>query len=1154
MAEAYRQSIIEHGLEMASPSNESRYLLMVVGMHRSGTSSVAGLYRCLGADLGISLMPPAPDNPKGFFENNRIVFAHDALLAALDRAWNSLIPPDPGWATSEDAVQACRQIKFILAKECRSNAPVWMVKDPRVCLLMPLWHQIAADFGRMLKTVVVVRHPEEIAASLRAREKMPFDDAMQLCLKHTQALAGNALPQGTQGIVYDALLAHRDDALDIVNRAAGGIFPEPTAEQRAQADEFLVGSLRRNSVSSATTNLGKLYEASFSSKTALISPEAVAAFIQRAGELPPEKPAPVTETDKARTSYYEGLKLAYARSNLQLFQAREHFVGFAKLQAEAETARKNYTEREEELLIARETYRAREVEFLTQTSDVKASWEQRYLQAEADRDFAIRDFEMRLALQRKDAETQMQFLRKDLDDARTANQLLTERIGNFEALLRRQSEVPFRTGLKSFIFGSARLGYRTLPLSGRQKQALLAKFGSRLSRIIPGAHSVAQPLAPNLRMATAAEVAEPDFAFKETDAPEVSIIVPVYNQINYTIRCLQSLAEHRTQHSFEVIVMDDVSNDQTQDVLPRIPGLRYVRNEKNLGFLKNCNKAAGLARGKYLVFLNNDTIVLSGWLDSLHRTFKLHGNVGLVGSKLIYPDGRLQEAGGIIWKDASGWNWGRLGNPQHPRFNYVRDADYVSGASIMIPRNLFEEIGRFDERYAPAYYEDTDLAFALRDKGYRVLYQPKSAVVHFEGISSGTDENRGVKRYQAVNRKKFAERWAKVLPIHGTSEDGPSRSADRRWSRHALIVDAVTPTPDQDSGSVDMVNLIRILTSLGWRVHFVPQTNYAHFGRYTDELQELGVECVYFPPYRTLEHYLEENGDFFDTVFVCREPIARTVMPVIAEKLPNAKRVFYTVDLHYLRSERQAELTKDSRIAGDAQKTKDSELALMRQSDLTILLSEVEKDIIAAELPEARTAIVPLIRDVPGRRSGFQTRSNVVFIGSFNHPPNVDAVEWLVKEIWPLVRNHKVNARLRICGSNMPDAVRRLCAQDPDIEAVGFVADLGEVFDHCRLSVAPLRFGAGLKGKLATSFGYGVPCIATRVAIEGMSADGLEPCRLQGETAEELADLIAHYYRSEQDWERASRASLAYVEQQFSFNVVRETVSKIMKDLHATKG
>ncbi|MGE0054348.1 MAG: glycosyltransferase [Hyphomicrobium sp.] len=1143
---------------MAAPSNNSRYLLIIAGMHRSGTSSVAGLYKCLGADLGPSLMPPAPDNPKGFFENNRIVVAHDALLSDLGRAWNSDLPLDPGWSKSRPALSTLSHLKFILADECRFDSPVWLVKDPRICLLMPIWHKIAAELERELKIVVVLRHPEAIAASLRSREGIPFDEGMQLSLRYTQALARDGLPEGTCGLLYDALLADRENALDILNEAAGGIFPAPNEAQRQEAESFFTDSLRKNTASGATTKLGRLYESRFSGKKALVAPQELAHFVQETASLPAERVEPQTDFDRARKDYEERLKLACARTNLQLLHAREHIVSskdsiYRELKAEADKARQDYSEREEELLTARRTYRAREVELLSQMTDVKASWEQRYLQAEADLATAVRDIEMRLTLQRRDAEAQMTTLRQDLEDAQTLNKIQTERMEKYEALFRWQAQAPFRTGLKSFIWGSARLGYRAVPLSERQKQALLTRFGSRLSRFIPGAASVELPIAPNMRPATEAEVAEPDFSFKAVEAPEVSIIVPVYNQIGYTVRCLQSLAEQRTRHSFEVIVMDDVSSDRTSEILPRIPGLRYIRNETNLGFLKNCNKAAGLARGKYLVFLNNDTIVLSGWLDALRRTFDLHGDVGLVGSKLVYPDGRLQEAGGIIWKDASGWNWGRLGDPMHPRFNYVRDADYLSGASIMIPRDLFEEIGRFDERFAPAYYEDTDLAFSVRAKGRRVLYQPKSTVIHFEGISSGTDERHGVKRYQVVNREKFAKKWADVLGIHGTSEDGPLASADRRWARHVLIVDAVTPTPDQDSGSVDMVNLIRILTSLGRRVHFVPQTNYAHFGRYTDELQELGVECVYFPPYRTLEHYLEENGHLFETVFVCREPIARGVIPLLAKKLPKAKRVFYTVDLHYLRSERQAQHSNDPQIAQAAKDTKASELSLMRQSDVTILLSEVEQNIIASELPEVRTAIVPLIRDIPGRRTGFKQRSNVVFIGSFNHPPNNDAVEWLVKEIWPLVRARNVNARLRICGSNMPDSVRDLCADDPDIEAVGFIANLGEVFDHCRLSVAPLRFGAGLKGKLATSFGYGVPCVATGVAIEGMSTEGLEPCRLQGETAEEIADLIAHYYRSEQDWERASQASLAYVERQFSFGVVRDKVSAILDSLGEKK-
>src|SRR5690606_15747088 len=123
-----------------------------------------------------------------------------------------------------------------------------------------------------------------------------------------------------------------------------------------------------------------------------------------------------------------------------------------------------------------------------------------------------------------------------------------------------------------------------------------------------------------------------------------------------------------------------------------IRGARIVRNENNLGFLRTCNKAADLARGKYLLFLNNDTQVHPGWMDALHDTFIEQSQAGLVGSRLIYPDGRLQEAGGIIWNDASGTNYGRDGDPLQPEYSYLRDVDYCSGASIMVPRALFEQI------------------------------------------------------------------------------------------------------------------------------------------------------------------------------------------------------------------------------------------------------------------------------------------------------------------------------------------------------------------------------------------------------------------------------------------------------------------------------
>ena len=205
---------------------------------------------------------------------------------------------------------------------------------------------------------------------------------------------------------------------------------------------------------------------------------------------------------------------------------------------------------------------------------------------------------------------------------------------------------------------------------------------------------------------------------------DVSIIIPVFNQLEYTHACLASLQTVEEQAPFEVIIVDDCSTDATADALPQVDGIIYLRNEKNSGFVVSCNHGAENARGKYLVFLNNDTLLKPGWLTALLDTFTEEPRAGIVGSKLLYPDGRLQEAGGIIWRDASGWNYGKFDDPEKPEYNYLREVDYCSGAALMVPKALFESLGGFDSRYAPGYYEDTDLAFKVRRAGYKVFYQP----------------------------------------------------------------------------------------------------------------------------------------------------------------------------------------------------------------------------------------------------------------------------------------------------------------------------------------------------------------------------------------------------------------------------------------------
>ena len=251
--------------------------------------------------------------------------------------------------------------------------------------------------------------------------------------------------------------------------------------------------------------------------------------------------------------------------------------------------------------------------------------------------------------------------------------------------------------------------------------------------------------------------------------PSVSIIVPVFNQWQITKDCLQAIwSTVPRECEIEVIVSDDASTDDTPLELASLatsePRLKLLRNENNSGFVGTCNRAAALATGDILVFLNNDTVPKPGWLMSLLRTFELFPDVGAVGGKLLFPDGRLQEAGGIIFSDASACHFGRgEPNAKASLFDYVRQVDYVSGALMATPRDLFAALGGFDLDYAPGYYEDTDYCFRLREQGLHVYYQPEAVVVHLEGATAGTDLSAGMKRHQLINQDRFRKRHAAAL-------------------------------------------------------------------------------------------------------------------------------------------------------------------------------------------------------------------------------------------------------------------------------------------------------------------------------------------------------------------------------------------------------
>ena len=620
------------------------------------------------------------------------------------------------------------------------------------------------------------------------------------------------------------------------------------------------------------------------------------------------------------------------------------------------------------------------------------------------------------------------------------------------------------------------------------------------------------------------------FALPTSDAPHVSIVIPVHGKLAYTLACLRSLAKHGAQAAYEVIVVDDASPDDSATTLAQIGGLHLLRNAENLGFVGSCNAGAAMARGEFLLFLNNDTQVTPGWLDALLSCFAERADCGIAGSRLVYPDGRLQEAGGLVFADGSCWNTGRFEPREAATYRYRRETDYVSGASLMIRREVFLRVGGFDMRYTPAYYEDADLAFAVRKLGMRVYYEPASTVIHCEGISAGTDLDAGMKRHQRPNQTKFADKWKVELttqPPRGTSLERAIR-----WHRRGrvLVVDAVTPDPSRDSGSLRLTAILRILDEQGWSVAFLPDDGRASASEIA-ALGALGCEVLCKPETANLPDWLRRHGRELHAVMLCRHSVAGQYEALVRRHAPQARLLFDTVDLHFLREQRAAELADSGTMRQQAESSRRSELKLVEQADISFVVSPHEQALLKQLLPTARVELLSNIHEVHGCRRPHAERRNLVFIGGHGHPPNSDAMRWIASEILPCIRQALPDMRLHVLG-DVPDAMRQELAT-PGLEFHGRVPDLSPWLDNCLASLAPLRFGAGVKGKINMAMSYGVPVIATPVAVEGMQLRD-DADVLVAERPEDFATAVRRLHDDAQLWQALAAHGLENVRRHFS--------------------
>lgn len=622
-------------------------------------------------------------------------------------------------------------------------------------------------------------------------------------------------------------------------------------------------------------------------------------------------------------------------------------------------------------------------------------------------------------------------------------------------------------------------------------------------------------------------------AFPEHASPDVSIVIPAHNNIEMTYLALCSLLLAYNEASFEVILVDDASTDRTAEIEELVSGITVVRNDTPQRFLQSCNSGASKAKGEYIALLNNDVEVTAGWLDNLIDGFRRFDNVGIAGPKLIYPDGRLQEAGGIVWNNGNPWNYGNAQNPAAPEYCYARQVDYLSGAGLMIRRDIWETVDGLSSYLVPMYFEDTDLAFKVRAAGYSTWFIPSSIVFHYEGMSSGTALSFGFKRYQEINRPKFKKRWSQAFAKFGREPENPHIEKDRGIVGRVLFIDYALIRPDQDAGSYAALQEIRLVQALGYKVTFLPQ-NLGHIGSYTSDLQDMGVEVVHAPFYLSAAEFIERRGSEFDAVYITRYHVARDTLGDLRRCAPQAKILFNNADLHFLREIRSARANHDNALLEKARQTRNDELAVMTAVDLVLSYNPMEHAVIEAHT-EGEAAIMqcPWVLEIPPKAAKLGKRSGLSFLGGFRHYPNAEGLKWFVEEILPHLEAELPDLTLAIYGSAMTDEIRELASET--VTPVGYVDKLEEAFAPHRVFVAPLLSGAGIKGKVLEALAHGIPSVLSPVAAEGIGVQDGVHCFIAN-NVESWVKAVSRLMTDDDAWRKMSAKSRKFAEESFSFD------------------
>ncbi|PLS69528.1 MAG: glycosyl transferase [Cyanobacteria bacterium M5B4] len=593
--------------------------------------------------------------------------------------------------------------------------------------------------------------------------------------------------------------------------------------------------------------------------------------------------------------------------------------------------------------------------------------------------------------------------------------------------------------------------------------------------------------------------------------------VLVYGSGDKIFNCLYYLQEHLAQrHSIEVMVLWD-GNPPPADLIT-IGGVQLLYSPHPLGELAAWNYLAKKARGRYIIFLDDRCQVTENYLDRLIPF--LDRGCG-VGGKIISEHSQLLSAGVVMAEQLS--YFGDQDYPGEPCYNYVRPVEALPPMGFAISTNLFWRLEGLREEFSSAAYGMADFCYRLSQQKIPVIYQPKSQLIYRDGrLPQGND------------RQLWQSLWGAPLP--------PFHSRKAIKNPTILVVDTLVPAHDRESGAFRLHQILLILLRQGYSVIFLP--DYGHEQEpYTSELESLGIEVLYF----TYQHYdwaerLQQRLNYIDLAWVCRPELVEKYSPILKQN-PRIKLIYDTIDLHFLRLKREASLQNSNSSAWQTMQKREIECA--NKADITLVVTPTEQQILQ-DLTKAKIKVIPNIHPLfRGEIPSLESRSGLLFIGGYYHSPNVDAVLWLVEAIMPLIWQNLPQVTLTLLGSNPPEAVQNL-AQDPRITVPGYVPDVSPYFLNHRLFVAPLRYGAGMKGKIGHSLSFGLPVVTTPIGAEGIGLTHNQNVVI-AESPEEFAQAVLALYDQPDRWQYLSQQSHQFI-QQYSPEAVAPTIVEMLAE------